>query len=235
MKIEITPTEAEDYLAWLGSNKLTNLIYVANYFVLFATLAVILLSVIVAFMAWRASSRHNADEHMHHLFMELLKIRLTHRPDKQRVLEASLKAQDPKLVDVDNHVYDIAGMKLYVLEEMYSWLTTQRQIQLTFGRFYSLKTKKIIDDNLEAWNRTIITHALDDFEGTRSSIEDFASCYSIAFMDYIARGTGCSELSKLVAIHLERVEAGEKRPLGRREKALADKVVGRNSGTVDAD
>ena len=231
MNVSLLLAEATDLWSSLGSTQLTNIIYLANFVVLFLTLGIVALSVGVATIVWRTTSQHNADEHVHRLFSEYLKIRSTQISSDGVQHEGQNYVTRLNVAPTeDGHVYDMTGMKLYILEEMYSWVLLREKAIKYTSLILSAEEKIIAIDNLKSWHRTIITHALEDFDNTRKSIIEFATCYSVKFIVYIAKESQCNKLLSLASDHSRALENGTKRPLGTEEVWLAARVANQSRG-----
>lgn len=170
----------------------------------------------VAWQAWRATYTNNLNEHVHKLFIEYLKIRLEH--------SVLIKGASDAVVKRINS--DAAGTKLYIMEEMHFWVATQRKLQHKFDKFnffnllQSRKEKNSMTDNINSWEKTIISHIMQDFETTRESILDYTCCYSAAFVFFVAEISEDDELLKTAQDHLSIVTASKPRHMSEREELV---------------
>ncbi|MGU3665834.1 hypothetical protein ACLBX9_16770 [Methylobacterium sp. A49B] len=200
--------------AWFATASATNLI---SIFALLVGVA----AGLVAWFAWRTTARHNSNEHVHKLFSEYLRLRLDHDDDV-----SGSGASD---------ITDLAGFKLYILEEMYNWVFLQEILQSRIGFLQRKHIRNALNDNIEAWKRTIIVHVLQNFDGSRQSIEDFACCYSVAFIKFVAFETNDTDLTRLASIHDLALQNKQRRPLGRGEKKLLNEVASRERAQEASD
>jgi hypothetical protein len=150
-----------------------------------ATLAGIVLAFaagVITFISYRASNRAAENAHIHSLFNDYLRIRFDHclhvDSTAPRTRAMPTKASDP----VED---EVASIKLYVLEEMWAWIDRQRRDPLRILH-WSPGGRRRLEETLEAWEATILSHVDDDEIMVLTSIHAFTPCYSLGFLDFLA-------------------------------------------------
>jgi len=126
---------------------------------------------------------------MHALFRDFLRTRFDYALSRRAGGKASTGQKDK---DEELPIYSInaqlAGMKLYALEEMWVWVGRQER---AFGLRWPLsltESARRRRDFLNAWRATILAHANQDPKDVAESILNFTPCYTISFLDFVASG-----------------------------------------------
>jgi hypothetical protein len=151
-----------------------------------ATVAGILLVLaagVIAFVSYRDSNRAAENAHIHSLFNGYLRIRFDHRlhVETTGLRGGAGTGQISDLVEEE-----VASIKLYVLEEMWVWIDRQRRDPLRILN-WSAASRSRIEESLEAWEATILSHVDGDEKMVLTSLHVFTPCFSLGFLEFLAR------------------------------------------------
>ena len=167
---------------------------------------------VVALRAYISNARAAANAQMHGLFRDYLRLRFdyaSHTTDE----DATAKTHGEKLLP------QLAGLKLYALEEMYVWTRREEGFLRSFAGFPLRKNERLYQrDIINSWKATILTHTHQEEVAVLESIEDYTRCYSVEFLKFLASDWKNDELTRLVERHSKAVNEGHERPLGRLER-----------------
>lgn len=79
-------------------------------------------------------------------------------------------------------------MKLYALEEMWSWLDEQRRRDgLWIGRMLLSRFRRRQESH-NAWAATILSHVATDIPTVLDNLTGATDCYSLDFLRFLAEG-----------------------------------------------
>lgn len=150
-----------------------------------ATVAGILLALaagVIAFVSYRDSNRAAENAHIHSLFNDYLRIRFDHRLHVDATAHPGGAAPRRISGPVED---EVASIKLYVLEEMWVWIDRQRRDPLRILN-WSPASRRRLEESLDAWEETILSHVDDDEKMVLTSIHFFTPCYSLGFLEFLA-------------------------------------------------
>ena len=189
----------------------------AQLFANFATILgffVAIFAGVVALRAYISNTRAAANAQMHGLFRDYLRLRFdyaSHTID-EKATENPLGEQ---------LLSQLAGLKLYALEEMYVWIRREEGLLRSFAGFPLRKTeRRYQQDIINSWKATILTHTHQEEAAVLASIVDYTRCYSVEFLKFLASDWKHGELTRLVERHSIAVNEGHERPPGRLERGI---------------
>lgn len=161
----------------------------------------------VAYVAYRRTKINAAAAHMHGVFKDYLKLRFDHH---QKLLEKGVDyAKSTASVSLNNSgetlAHQLAGIQLYALEEIFFWLKERKKLNPA-----SKKEK----DVQNAWRSTIASHLTQYPADIAASIDIFAECYSVEFLEYVSSILNIPEVTSIVKEHRMAISQGNTRPGG---------------------
>jgi len=157
----------------------------------------------LALLSYRADKQSAANAHMHGLFKDYLQTELESHTNPQ------FKTNDV--------AEDVAGLKLYTLEEMYVWIRDQEQQVISLHPWEGAKKRQCRKDALNGWRATIHMHAKKNRDAAKASILDYTTCYSVEFLEFVNSRLGDSDLAARIAVHRKALDQGKPRPPGNKE------------------
>jgi hypothetical protein len=152
-----------------------------------ATIIGVLIAVLGGYLAlrsYRSANRMASHAHMHALFRDYLRTQF----DFELGL-ISLGAGRDTAASRERLGRDVAPLKLYVLEEMWVWLSDQRRgrDEWRVARALSsrIRHRKWAND---AWANTILSHIVTDMPAVLDNLRGATHCYSLDFLKFLADG-----------------------------------------------
>lgn len=153
---------------------------------------------VVALFSYRSASRASENAHMHTLFRDYLRMRFDYglgSLDSATLTETAGSNQQPaparkgSIRPPDYSIAEqLAGLKLYALEEMWVWVRRQERAFMLKWPMKMTRRSRERRDFLNAWRATILVHANQDRTDAAESILGFTHCYSVPFLEFIAEG-----------------------------------------------
>jgi hypothetical protein len=201
----------DDNMSSLKRASQTAPIFSAGIAVISAVIAVI--AALVAYRNYRINKTNAAATHMHSVFKDYLKLRLDYH---QKIVEKGDAYKNNTDVQKLNNsgetlAEQMAGILLYALEEIFFWLKARKKDKLLFKGSHSKQDEQDIQDS---WRDTIASH-LTQYPGeVAASVDIFAECYSVEFLEYVASVLKMPEINEIVERHKKAKERGEQRPRG---------------------
>ena len=164
----------------------------------------------IALQSYRASVKNAASALIHTLFKDYLLLSVNFN-------EKSFAATMTRGEGDEPPAEKVAGIKLYVLEEMFSWTEREERTLARFKPFMSRAAWTERQSTIEAWRSTIRYHTRQDPRSVRNSILNYTTCYGVKFLRFIANDWSDRELSQRVAAQEHAVLNRTPRPHGDRE------------------
>ncbi len=183
-----------------------------------ATTCGVVLAIVSAFIALAAYTRSasdSANNHMHGIFREYLRLRY----DFETYLrEHNLKADDE---GIKNLRFDVVASRLYAAEEMWAWVRAR-------DRWWLRMISRRHRDNHRAWLATVVSHVVGEEppEITSQVLSNYIRCYSVGFLRFVTPYVNVETLDNAVAQHWECYQRGRPRPAGLLEPPLTVDAVG---------
>ncbi|WP_037460654.1 hypothetical protein [Sinorhizobium fredii] len=182
----------------------------------------------VALQAYRSDKRIAANAHMHNLFQSYLTDVLTDARDAREQI-TSRETERPEVFIKEQ----MAGLKLYALEEMFVWIKDQEFLhKLPVLNPLTRRRRQFRTDAFNAWKATIRLHAKLDASMVKFSVKGYTTCYSVEFLEFVAEALGDPEIDRLVQAHRSALDEKRPRPLGTMERLSASDLE--HSGRAEA-
>jgi len=163
----------------------------------------------IAFIAYQLNKINAAKTHIHGLFRDYLKLRFDYHQkqlEKGKTAEASAV---PLNTSGETLAEQLAGIELYVLEEIFLWLEESKNKWIQ-----KLPLSLSPELDTEAWRATIASHIAQYPDEVAKSVRNFAECYSVEFLVCIASVLKMPDITEIVKKHVEAKRAGRPRQLG---------------------
>lgn len=191
---------------------------IAQFLLALVALVVALAGAAIALNTYTSSARDAANAHMHGLFRDYLRARL----------DVSMATPPKRSALPYESVSDqLTALKLYALEEMYSWVQREEKYNrdwLIWTPYRGSKARRDRSDFLYSWRKTILVHASQEGASVLKSFQDYASCYSVAFLRFVADDWCNQELENLVERHETALHERKRRPSGRLERIAQSRL-----------
>jgi hypothetical protein len=164
----------------------------------------------IALQTYRAGVKNAASALIHTLFKDYLLLSVNF---DENAVSAAIRRDETDEPPAEK----VAGIKLYVLEEMFYWTEREEKTLDKFKYFMSKAERRERQSTIEAWRSTIRYHARDSRKYVRDNLFDYTTCYGTKFLRFIANDWNEPALSQLVAVQEQADLNSSPRPQGRRE------------------
>lgn len=171
----------------------------------------------VALRTYLAGAQSAANAEMHGLFRDYLRLRFDYALHAAETPPKAGGEAVPSSRLSESLLDQLAGLKLYALEQMFAWTRREERLFVIFPLDNSRRSHQ--GDVINSWKATILVHARQENAGVRKSIINYTRCYSVDFLEFIAADWKDDGLKTIVAKHRDALERKCKRPPGRLEEA----------------
>jgi hypothetical protein len=107
---------------------------------------------------------------------------------------------------------ETASLKLYVLEEMWTWVARQRSRFETWPLVRQLPRLSERKSMLDAWCKTIRSHVDIDKEEVVENLMDATDCYGMGFLEFLAKKGGDARFVSIWQDQVEKEARGNRTP-----------------------
>jgi hypothetical protein len=197
-----------------------------------------LLAACIGLITYADQARNASRGFMSTLFQEYLRLRFDYTKDASTTPGNEAKDENadalwiPRDDREDSQLGNLVASKLYALEIMHDWVERRRWLWWALLPFNAVFGRHRLDD-IRAWQETIRVHGRHARPATLQSIRLYEGCYSVRFLDFLAKDWGnlaplsseTKKLAELVASNRRLVRMGRRRRAGQRRDLYAEEAT----------